>query len=223
MLSVLIPAYNESGRIAATLNSLHSAGLADEILVVDDGSSDGTAAIARANGAEVLILPANQGKGGAINAGAVCLKGDFVLLLDADLQDSAASAFCLTKPVFEGTVDMTIARFRREKSGHGFGIARKTASWGIKYLTGQSITAPLSGQRCMKRSLLLDLLPLPPRFGLEVGMTLDALSRGLRVLEMETELTHCPPRRDLHGFFHRGRQFFDVCLVLGSRAGRVGR
>lgn len=218
---VLIPAYNESKHIAATLQSLQTAGQWNEIIVVDDGSSDETGRLAGQNGATVIRLPVNRGKGGAINAAFPYIKSKTVLVVDADLQESAKNTIALVEPVSAGIADMTIARFPREKSGAGFGIAKKTAICGIRLLTGKTISAPLSGQRCMKTAVLADLLPLAPRFGLEVGMTIDALRKGYRIYEIETELFHAPPGRDMPGFIHRGKQFVDICLALGTRVGRI--
>lgn len=216
-VSALIPAYNEGTRIAATINSLKQAPEIDEIVVVDDGSKDNTAEVAAAHGAKTVKLPANTGKGGAITAAFPYLHGETVLLIDADLQESAVLAAVLIEPIQKGQADVTIAAFTRKNSGQGFGLAKKTAAAGIKLITGAAITAPLSGQRCMKRETLAKLMPLAPRFGLEVGMTLDALRKGYRIYEIETELTHCPPGRSFSGFIHRGRQFRDICLVLANK------
>lgn len=218
-ISVVIPAYNESTRIAATISSLLEVSKIDEIVVVDDGSSDGTAEIAAENGAKTIKLPANVGKGGAITAAFPHIKSEIILLLDADLKESAVQSLTLTEPIITDQADMTIARFSGIKSGRGFGIAKKTAAIGIKLITGKKVLAPLSGQRCMKKAVLASLMPLAPRFGLEVGMTVDALKKGYRVCEIETGLTHCPPGRDLRGFIHRVKQFCDICRVLANKIG----
>ena len=231
-LSVVIPAYNESRHIGVTLSALQAGfsrnlygikGMCQVwgIVVVDDGSEDDTALLAEKAGAIVIRLAKNRGKGGALTAAVPFLQGDVILLLDADLAERAPVAFVLVEPVVTGKADLTIAGFLPGRGGGGFGIARKTADWGIKLLTGRRIRSPLSGQRCLKKEALLSLLPLSARFGMEVGMTIDALKKGYRVLEVETRLRHSPPGRDLRGFLHRGRQFYDICVTLGSKAGRL--
>lgn len=219
-VTVLIPAYNESRHIRKTLESLAPETLVNEVIVVDDGSVDKTASIAKECGAKVIKLSKNRGKGGAIAAALSEISNQTVLLIDADLQETANKALVLTDPIINGWADITIARFKPKKSGKGFGVARKTAAWGVKLLTGKTITAPLSGQRCLKKEVLGKLLPLAPRFGLEVGMTIDALKMGYRLLEIETDLSHSPPGRNIRGFIHRGRQYRDILTTLCSRSWR---
>lgn len=222
-VTVVIPAYNESAHIPATLGALRTCKQISEILLVDDGSQDDTARLAREGGARVLMLPQNTGKGGAITAAFPEVRGDVVLLLDADLEETAPQALALVDPIIAGEADLTIASFTSRNSGQGFGAAKKFARLGIRLLTGRTLLSPLSGQRCMKKKVLGELLPLAPRFGVEVGMTIDALRRGYRVLEIDTGLTHCPPGRNWQGFVHRGKQFYDICTAMGYRVGRSAR
>lgn len=217
---ILIPAYNESLRIGKTIASLRQDKEVKRILVVDDGSHDDTASRAEAAGAEVIRLLKNRGKGGAIMAAYPYLSEEFVLIIDADLQDTALGTLVLLKPVIEGQADMTIAKFLAPNSGRGFGLARKTASWGIRFLTGREFESPLSGQRCMRKELLQELFPLAPKFGVEVGMTIDALRKGYQIMEIDTNLKHSPPGRNWRGFLHRGRQFYHICSAINDRAWR---
>lgn len=216
-VTALIPAYNEGDRISSTLVSLQKDPRIGNILVVDDGSQDDTAQKAGKLGARVLQLPENRGKGDAITAASPFIEGDIVIILDADLGTSAAEALILLGPVLAGDADITIARFPPGKGGHGFGLAKKTAELAIKVLTGRRLLSPLSGQRCLKKSVLEALLPLAPRFGMEVGMIIDALRKGYRIVEMEADLEHCPPGRNWSGFLHRGRQLCDIFKALASR------
>jgi len=84
-ISAVVPAYNEAARIGAVLRPLVSCPLVDEVIVVDDGSDDGTAAVARRFGVRVIELPENQGKAAALDAGVDAARNDVLLFLDADL------------------------------------------------------------------------------------------------------------------------------------------
>jgi hypothetical protein len=108
----LIPAHNEAERIASTLEALVSVPGIDEIIVVDDASTDDTAKIALQRHATVVRLERNLGKGGALETGAAAAGDpDVLVLLDGDLGATASQAGTLLAPVVEGTADMSIARF----------------------------------------------------------------------------------------------------------------
>jgi hypothetical protein len=77
--------------------------------------------------------------------------------------------------------------------------------------------APMSGQRAMRPGVLPKLLPFAPGFGIETGMTIDALTKGLRVVEVELDLEHRATGKSLRGFMHRGRQARDVLRAYASR------
>jgi dolichyl-phosphate beta-glucosyltransferase len=87
--SIVVPAYNESRRIGPSLGRIQEyfekSGLSSEVIVVDDGSTDGTAEMARARGVRVIVLGKNRGKGAAVRAGVLASRGDVVLFTDADL------------------------------------------------------------------------------------------------------------------------------------------
>jgi glycosyltransferase involved in cell wall biosynthesis len=93
-VSIVIPAYNEARRLAATLAGwrefLGAQAYAWEILVVDDGSTDATAAVAEASGARVIRLQPNEGKGGAVRTGVLAAEGQFIAYADADMNVAPA-------------------------------------------------------------------------------------------------------------------------------------
>ncbi len=84
-VSAVVPAYNEAARIGAVLRPLLDCSLVDEVIVVDDGSDDGTGDVARKFGVQVITMPTNQGKAAALNAGVAAARNDILLFLDADL------------------------------------------------------------------------------------------------------------------------------------------
>jgi glycosyltransferase involved in cell wall biosynthesis len=125
----LVPSHNEAERIAATVRAVLTVEGIDRVLVIDDASTDGTPALARAAGADVLELSENRGKGGALQAGldTVAAEADYVLLLDGDLGDTAAEAGVLLAPLASGEADMTIATLPRPPKSGGFGLVKGLA------------------------------------------------------------------------------------------------
>ncbi|MFZ5965827.1 MAG: glycosyltransferase family 2 protein [Bacillota bacterium] len=215
-ITVVMPAYNEGDRIGATLDALKKSKHVNRIVVIDDGSKDGTADIAAKKGAEVHRLEKNQGKGYALNYGIhyAVDTSEIVLLLDADLGDSAGEADKLISPIIEGLTDVTIARFPAASKKGGFGLVKKLARYGVKFYTGQMIYTSLSGQRAFKSDVLKKLGILPVDYGVEVGMTIDILRMGYRIQEVDVNMTHRETGRDLQGFVHRGKQFYQISKTL---------
>ena len=214
----LIPAYNEAKTISATVAALAALSEVNEIVVVNDASTDHTADLAAAAGARVISLPGNQGKGAALNEGSRQIKADIVLLLDGDLGESATEARLLLAPVLEGRADMTVAQFPPPRQKGGFGLVKGLAGKGIKFYTGLEMKSPLSGQRVMTRPVMEKLLPFASGYGVEVGLTIKAARAGFKVLEVPVQMTHAETGRDLIGFCHRGRQFLHVARVLVKAA-----
>ena len=125
---VIVPAYNEADRITETLEAVARIPQVTRVVVVDDGSRDDTASAAERAGAQVVRLPRNRGKGAALEAGLQRADGDMVLLLDADLGETAAEAAKLLKPILADEADLTIARFPEGPKQSGFGLAHISSS-----------------------------------------------------------------------------------------------
>ena len=213
----LVAAHEESARIGATVTALH--GLADEVVVVDDGSSDGTSSAALVAGATVLRASRRRGKGRAIEESLERLPPAALwLLADADLGPTASELGPLVDAVREGMADLAIAAFPT-LSGGGFGMVKRTAARLIRAACGFDAREPLSGQRALTAAALAAVRPLAPGFGIEVGMTIDAVRAGLRVVEIPIEgLSHRPTGRGARGFAHRGRQGADILAAVAARA-----
>ena len=214
----VVPAKNGAGSIGATVTALAAIPGVTEVLVVDDGSTDATAEEARAAGAWVLRLPENRGKGGAVAAAAAATaETDVYLLVDADTGATAAGAAPLLAAVLAGEADMAVGVLPSAGGKGGFGLVRRVAAAGIRRATGGFVAqAPISGQRAV-RGPLLRSLDLAPRFGLEVGLTVDALRAGARVVELPVDMDHHHTGRSLAGFRHRARQGADIVRALWPR------
>jgi glycosyltransferase involved in cell wall biosynthesis len=223
----LVPAFNEAGRVGATVTALRKLPEVAEVLVVSDGSTDATAARALEAGAHCLDLPRNFGKGDALNAGLAALMGrvadgltpepEVLLLADADLGDSAGGLQALLAPVLAGDADVAVADLPPQAGAGGFGVAMGIARWGMERTSGRRLGEPLSGQRALRWSALPMLIPFAPGFGVEVAMTMDALRAGLKLIEVEVDLRHAATGRDLAGILHRGRQAGAIVRELARR------
>ena len=218
-LAVIVTARNEADRLGATLRALGATFPDAQLWVADDASDDATAAVATQAGARVVTAPKRLGKGGTATFAAEALLGEgdpTVLLADADLGESAAQLQNLVAAVSTGEADLAIATFARRVGG-GFGIAVGTSRWAIRKTTGRTMTAPISGQRAMRPGVLAQLLPFATGFGMETGMTIDALRKRLTVVEVELPLEHRATGRTLSGFVHRARQAKDIARAYASR------
>jgi glycosyltransferase involved in cell wall biosynthesis len=223
---IIVAAYNEADRIGATLDALAAAFPGARLLLADDGSSDGTAGIAAERGAQVVRSERVLGKGEAVtraahealgNARALQVDPDAVFVLcDGDLGASAGALSVLADAVGDGRADLAVAAFSRRVGG-GIGLALGFARWAIRRRCGLRTVAPISGQRALSAAALADVLPFARGFGMEIGMTIDAVRRGHRLLEIELDLEHRATGRTAAGFVHRGRQLLDFARVYVGR------
>jgi glycosyltransferase involved in cell wall biosynthesis len=223
---IIVAAYNEADRIGATLQALASAFPGARLLLADDGSSDGTASIAAGLGAQVVRSERMLGKGEAVtlaarealgNARALQLEHEALFVLcDGDLGASAAALVALTDAVAAGRGDLAVAAFSRRVGG-GLGLALGFARWAIRRRCGLQTVAPISGQRALSSAALADVLPFAHGFGMEVAMTIDAVRRGHRLVEIELDLEHRATGRTAAGFAHRARQLLDFARVYVKR------
>jgi glycosyltransferase involved in cell wall biosynthesis len=192
--------------------------LVDEVVVVDDGSRDGTASEAMGAGAWVIRSGGRRGKGRALEGAFRRLPpADRWLLADADLGSSAGGLELLLDALDRGA-DLSVAVFPPAVAG-GFGLVKRFATAGIRALTGYRASESLSGQRALTAEALAAVRPLARGFGVETAMTIDAVRAGLHVVEVPIPtLAHRPTHRDARGFAHRGRQGVDILLALAPRA-----
>ena len=218
VISVIIPAYNEADVIASTVRSARSLPGVSEVIVVDDGSSDDTVREAESAGATKVIRQKHKGKGAALNAGVASSTGQIILMLDADLGETACQAEALVQAVSSGGTDVAIASFPNLGSGGGFGIATRVSRNAIERLTGQKMASPLSGQRAFRRKVIEKIGGFAPGFAAETAMTIDAQRAGFRVTEIPLEMTHRRTGKTVRGFLHRGKQLWDISRAVLKRS-----
>jgi hypothetical protein len=197
------------------------------VVVVDDGSKDGTAAAARQAGAVVTRHARNRGKGAALETGAEAValldqrehrdRPRHLLFLDADLGGTAALAGPLTEPVLAGRADMTIAVFAATVKLGGHGLVVGLSGAGIRRAVGWQPAQPLNGQRCLTRAAFEAARPLAHGWGVETGLTIDLLRKGMRVTEVKVELAHRATGTGIRAELHRAHQLTDVARALAVR------
>lgn len=220
-LAVIVAARNEADRVGETVAALRGVFPAAAIWVADDASGDGTAEVAMAAGAQVVSRGKPHGKGANVGAAAEAALSvepapRLFLLCDGDLGASAARLAPLVQAVERGECDLAVAAFSRRVGG-GFGLALGFAHWAIRRLCGADTRAPISGQRALRVETLRATLPFARGFGMEIGMTVDAVRAGYRLGEYELELEHRATGRSLAGFLHRGVQLRDFVRAYVSR------
>jgi glycosyltransferase involved in cell wall biosynthesis len=220
---VIVAAQNEAERIGAALDALAGAFPGARLMVADDASSDGTQQVAMRQGAWLISRGRPHGKGGNLTAAAEAAVGEFaddstVLLCDADLGTSAGELVPLVEAVEAGRCDLAIGSFANREGG-GFGFTLGYARNAVDRICGVRLEAPLSGQRAMRVSTLRELLPFADGWGLETGMTIDAIRAGHRVDEIELPLHHRTTGRTPAGFLHRAGQLRDIRRAVRSRSG----
>ena len=168
-VTCLIPAFNEGARIGAVLRAIVGHPQVAEILVIDDGSRDNTAAIARAvPGVMLIAMPQNRGKTAALVAGIRAAQGTYLLLVDADLSGLTPDHISgLIEPVHAGKADISLSlRDNAPKPWHWLGIDY------------------ISGERVLLKSLLdehTETMLALPRFGFEVFLNSLLIAQRSRV------------------------------------------
>jgi len=224
---IIVTAYNEADRLPATLASLREVFPGAQIIVADDGSRDGSGEVAIREGAQLVRSEKTIGKGGVASMAAQRVLADgpaaqsagpgpLILLVDGDLAESAGRLGSLAAPVLAGESDITIAVFARRVGG-GFGFAVNFSRWATRTLAGLELDAPISGQRALTFDALRAVTPFAPRYGMETAMNIDAVRAGLRVREVELELSHRATGKTLKGFLHRAAQLRDFVGVYLRR------
>ncbi|MEY2426739.1 MAG: hypothetical protein QOI61_2311 [Actinomycetota bacterium] len=209
----LVAAKDGEASIAATVTALAALNGVEETWVVDDGSTDATAARAAEAGAQVVRLDRNVGKGGALAAGvAATPQATRYLLADADLGASAAGL----QPLLAVEGDLVVGVLPSAGGRGGFGVVKRLARGGIRRASGFVAESPISGQRVVDAVALRSLV-LASRFGVEVGMTIDLVRGGRSVHEVPVEVEHHHRGKSLGGFAHRARQGADIAGALLPR------
>jgi hypothetical protein len=217
--AAIVAARDEAANVGDTVKALRQVSGVDRVVVVDDGSSDDTADLAVAAGAEV-IRAGGHSKGLALDTALGRVDASFYLFVDADTGMTAEGAAPLLAAVMSGEADLAIGRLPALPGG-GFGLVKDVAGWLVRRACGFRAAAPMSGQRAATRDVLQSCRPLAAGFGVEPAMTTDAVRLGYRVVEIDVQMSHRATGRSLSGFAHRGRQGLHMLAAMVPRLLRL--
>lgn len=215
MLSVVIPAYNEARFVAELLRrvlavDLSGFGLQRQVILVDDGSSDGTADLARAvPGVEVEALPGNQGKGAAVRAGLRRARGEIVVIQDADLEYEPADYLPMLQRLLQGDVQAVYGsryaggegattghRGRRVGQSLTAYLGGRSLSLVARLCTGVYLSDTVTALKMVRRERLADFELETSGFELDHELTCKLLAHGARIAEVPI---HYAPRSRSEG------------------------
>lgn len=201
-VAALVPAYQAAAKLGDVLLRLAALERPPAVLVVDDGSRDATAPIAREHGARVLSFAGNRGKGHALLAGFAALREEFdaVVTLDADGQHPPECLPELVRAAEEGADLVLGARARTRDMPLARRFANRLSSEWAAWLAGQRVSDSQCGYRLHSRRLL-ERTPLTPgRYEVETELLVRAARLGFRIAEVEIPTIYGGERSQVHAF-----------------------
>jgi glycosyltransferase involved in cell wall biosynthesis len=192
LLSIIMPCYNEEQTIRAILDQVRAVQLEKEIVVINDFSTDGTAAIldeiaASEPGMRVIHQPENRGKGEAIRTGLQHVRGDIVIIQDADLEYDPNDYYELVRPIVAGKVDVVFgSRFMGRHTGMYFwnAVGNKFLTMLTNFLYNSWISDMETCYKAMRREIITSLDLRSNDFRIEPEITAKVLRLGFRIYEV---------------------------------------
>lgn len=192
---VIVPAHDEEASLPVTLDELRVRAAGVDVVVVDDGSRDATARVARARGVPVVRLAVNLGVGAALQTGfrwALQHEYDIGVQLDADGQHDPAFLPALVGPVAGGACDVSIGSRYLVRTGYRAPIARRLGmvlfSGVVRLAAGRRITDTTSGYRAYARAVMEVCQYDFPRDFPDAPLLIDLARRGFRLAEVPVEM-----------------------------------
>ena len=215
-VSVIIPAYNEEETVAKVVGVVKKAAYVDEIIVVNDGSSDQTESEAIKAGAKVINHETNKGKGEALKTGYKQSECDIIVFIDADIHNlTSAKVESMIKPILEGKTDITKTKFSRA-SGR---VTELTAKPLLNFFFPEiSFEQPLSGQFAARKEVLKKI-NFESDYGVDVGIVIDADVLGISIMEVDIGAIE----HDMSPLSELNLMANEVVRTIIGRANKYGR
>lgn len=187
-LSVIIPVYNEKDTILAVIEKIISLPIEKEVIIVDDGSTDGTREIlkeSRSDNLKIILKEKNEGKGSAIREGLKYATGDYIIFQDADMELEPADIILMLKTVNDRNKVIYGSRFLKKQSVPLINLlANRLLTQLTNILFGCKITDMETCYKLCPRELLLSLDLKANRFEIEPEITCKILKRGYKIKEI---------------------------------------
>ena len=219
-VAVVIPAFQATATIGDVVTRTRATLPDAQVIVVDDGSTDGTGEEGRGKGASVLTHPRNRGKGVALRTGIAraCADGaDMIVTLDGDGQHPPEEIPRLLAPLAEGRADLVLGARRRDGV---MPLSRRFTNWLSATLAsriaGQRLHDAQTGFRAFTRTVVEHIKPAGDRYEYEANFLLDALRAGYRVASVDVPTIYGP-----RSHFRSWTDTWRMARAFARHAGRI--